>query len=163
MNSKERSYETCIEMLTQRGYRINKLDESHLDASHDTREHIRVFFTDDDNFNTKQMKTIINIMSDESIRHGIIVYPKTITPAAKNILTRTFDRQFELFNQQELQLNITKHRLQPIFRKVDEEEQLRLTEQFGDNLAKMEQDRPISRFFNYRKGILLKSRGNVEI
>ena len=153
----ERSYNVCKEMLIQRGYTIKKCEARHIEAyDPNIQITIRVCFIIETHFNTKGMKDMINGLGGEDINHVIIVYPDIITPATKNMLTRSHDIIYELFTQQELQINITKHILQPTFEKVDDKTKHNLITKFGYAFPKLLQDKPISRFYYYRPGDIIR-------
>lgn len=149
-------YQTCVEMLTQRDYKIIEENDMLITAVKPDKSNACVIFTEGDNFNMKRMKDIISISKEKDVQHAIIVYPETITSATRNILTRSFETRFELFNHNDLKFNITKHRLQPKFEKISEEEKTELHERFGTQFGKMLVDRPISRFYNYNKGDVIR-------
>lgn len=149
-------YKTCVEMLIQRDYKIMEEDDMLIMAVKPDNSNMCVLFTEGDNFNMKRMKDIISISREKDVRHAIIVYPDTITSATRNILTRSFETRFELFSHNDLKFNITKHRLQPKFEKISEEGKAELHERFGTQFGKMLVDGPISRFYNYRKGDVIR-------
>ena len=104
------------------------------------------------------MKDVISMTSEDNIRHVIIVYPDSITCAAKNILTRSFDMKIELFSQQELQINITKHTLQPQFEKLNTKDKEEMIKMYSDQFPKMDSSKAISKFYDYQKDDLIRIR-----
>jgi DNA-directed RNA polymerase subunit H (RpoH/RPB5) len=154
--SHERASKTCLEMLQQRGYDI--IDLENIIALKPDGNQVIVFFNNTPNFDTKSVKEIISIMNEMSISHSIVIYKDKITSAAKSILEESDEMKVELFAEEDLQYNITKHRLQPTFEKLDDDEAIEFKKKFGIKFNVLRVDRPISRFYNYKRGDVIRIR-----
>lgn len=156
MELHQKAVQTCIEMLEQRKYKILENVDTHIIAIKPTGNQVVVFFSDTPKFDTKGMKDIINTMNDMDINHSILIYKNDVTSATRNTLAKTEDKKIELFSEEDLQFNITKHRLQPIFERLTEEETIEFKKQFGLKCGILKIDKPISKFYNYDKGDIIR-------
>ena len=95
-------------------------------------------------------------MNDLQIFHAIIVYKDGVTSFTKKAIEQSMEMKFELFAQEDLQYNITKHRFQPKFEKLDLEEAIDLKKKYGINFPIIRKDDPIAKFYNYQKGDIIK-------
>jgi DNA-directed RNA polymerase I, II, and III subunit RPABC1 len=91
--------------------------------------------------------------------HCLIVYKDTVTPIAKKVVEESKDIIIELFNVEELQYNITKHYLVPkhelLFKKKSKEcEQFK--KKYSDKFPIILKSDPVSRFYGYEKGDIIK-------
>ena len=152
--SKERARQICLEMLLQRGYSI--IDHENMTALKPDGNQAIVFFNESPSFDTKSMKEIFSVMSETGVNHSIVVYKDKVTPATKSTLEQSDDMKIELFAEEDLQFNITKHRLQPIFEKLSEDEATEFKKTFGMKYGTLRLDRPIARFYDYRRGDVIR-------
>jgi len=154
--SYERAYTICLEMLHQRGYSIIEEEETYIIALKPDGRQMAVFFHDTPKFGTKGMKETVSMMNDMDILHAIIIYKEDVTPFTKATLTRSEDRHFELFAIENLQYNITKHILQPIFERLNEKEAIEFKQRYGVKFGTLRIDRPIARFYDYNRGDVIR-------
>ena len=150
----EKAKITLLEMLKQRGCTIIDID-SFIAMKPDGKQLI-VFFNEASSFDTKNMKEIITVMNETYIMHSIVVYKHKVTPSVKGNLSQLDDMKIELFAVEDLQYNITKHRLQPIFEKLDDEEAIQFKKKYGTQFGILRYDRPISRFYDYKKNDVIR-------
>jgi DNA-directed RNA polymerase subunit H (RpoH/RPB5) len=154
MSSKQKAEQTCLEMITQRGYVI--IDYENITAVKPDGTKMIVFFNESPNFDTKSMKEIFSVMTESGVTHSIVVYKDKVTPATKNTLEQSEDIVIELFCEDDLQFNITKHRLQPTFEKLPDDEAVLFKKMYGTKFGILRVDRPISRFYNYQRGDVIR-------
>jgi DNA-directed RNA polymerase subunit H (RpoH/RPB5) len=154
--SKERARATCLEMLIQRGYTI--VDFENMTALKPDGNQVIVFFNESPSFDTKSMKEIFSVMMETCVKHSIVVYKDKVTPATKSTLEQSEDMKIELFAEEDLQFNITKHRLQPIFEKLKDDEAVDFKKNFGIKFGTLRIDRPIARFYDYTRGDVIRIR-----
>lgn len=154
--SRERAYKICLEMLHQRGYSIIENEDTYITALKPDGHQMVVFFHDVPKFGTKGMKEIISLMNEMEVLHALIVYKEDVTPFTKATLTRSEERRFELFAIEDLQYNITKHHLQPVFERLEEKEANELKQNYGTKFGTLRIDRPISRFYDYQRGDVIR-------
>lgn len=156
--SQERAYQTCLEMLKQREYEIIDQDEDamRVTALKPDGTQMCVFFNTAPKFDTKSMKEIISMMHEMEIDHALVVYTDSITPPTKSTLAQSTEMRIELFAEEDLQYNITKHCLQPIFERLPEAEAEEFKKKFGVKFGTLRIDRPIARFYDYQRGDVIR-------
>ena len=102
------------------------------------------------------MKDCIQILDKSSTASGIIVYPDNITASARKILHNLLNMKIELFASNELQMNITKHKLSSPHIKLNEKEKEIFINQYGQDIPQILKSDPMSRFYNFEKGDIIK-------
>ena len=158
LKMKDNSKNIIIEIFNQRSYtEITEIEDNMISAKDTKGTEIIVIFFKEQKLNTKGMNNIISLLNEKDIKHCIVVYGDDITSATKNTLSRSSDIFFELFTTQELQINITKSKLQPkSFTKISDIEKQEFVDKFGDNIPRLKINKPISKFFNYSIGDIIK-------
>lgn len=151
-----RAYNTCLEMLGQRNYKIINNEEEQIVAIKPDGNQVIVFLSDSLKFNVKNIQVYISIMDEMQIFHAIIVYKESITAFTKKAIEQSLEMTFELFAVEDLQYNITKHVLQPKFECLPIEESTKFKKQYGTRFSTLRRDDPISRFYGYNKGDVIK-------
>ena len=146
----------CLEMLNQRNYDIIDNEDDKIVALKPDGHQMIVFFSDSPKFNVKNIQVYINSMNELEIYHAIIVYKEGVTSFTKKAIEQSMEMKFELFAEDDLQYNITKHRLQPSFTKLGEEETTEFKKLHGLNFSIMRKEDPIAKFYNYQKGDIIK-------
>ena len=153
----ERSYQTCLEMLQQRGYKITEKDDpSRILATKPNGKQMVVFFTDVPKFNVKNVQVYISAMNDMDIFHSIIVYKDSVTAFTRKAVNKSIEMKLELFAEEDLQYNITKHYLQPVFEKLPPIEAEEFKKKYGLKFGVMRRDDPIARFYDYNRGDVIR-------
>ena len=152
--SNSNARKTVLEMLEQRGYTI--VDTENIMALKPDGSQVIVFFNESTSFDTKSMKEILSVMNEAGVVHSIVIYKDKVTPATKSTLEQCDDMKIELFAEEDLQINITKHRLQPLFEKLKDDEIVEFKKSFGLKFGILRIDRPIARFYNYSKGDVIR-------
>lgn len=144
--------EICMEMLHTRGYDdITEYDDNDFYITNKDGDTIIVFFVDAPKFNIAFMAYYISIMNNMNFNHAIIIYKDGITPATKKTIDQLHDIKIELFAEEDLQYNITKHVLQPQFEKLTDNKDYQKYK-----FPIMKSDDPIARFYGYSKGDIIK-------
>lgn len=156
--TQERAFDICLEMLQQRDYEImeEEKDILRIVALKPDGQQMCVIFNLAPKFDTKSMKEIISIMNELEVIHSLVVYRDSITPATKSTLSQISDIIIELFAEEDLQYNITKHYLQPKFERLVDEESEEFKKKYGVKFGILRSDRPIARFYNYQKGDVIR-------
>ena len=154
----QKALEICKEMLSQRGYNIVKSEELSLEGVHknDPNDKIIVFAGSNLKFNVKNIQNYINTMHERKIMHSIIIYVEGVTSFTKKAIKQSSDMEFEIFAQDDLQYNITKHNLQSKFRRLTTNESEHFKKTYGIKIPVLKLDDPISRFYNYKKGDIIE-------
>jgi DNA-directed RNA polymerase subunit H (RpoH/RPB5) len=150
----EKAKQICTEMLTQRGYNIISMEDERLKMlNKHTDEPIVVFFDDQPKLNKGSISKYMSVMKDEGTTHSIIIYKESVTNMTSKSVEQSIEMEIELFGMNELQFNITKHRLQPIsFEVLGEEGRRKLPNNFANQIPTMKRTDPISRFYNFKGG-----------
>jgi DNA-directed RNA polymerase subunit H (RpoH/RPB5) len=158
----EKAYQTCIEMFEQRGYKILEKDDERILAEKQDGTQVCAFLTTLNNkFNVDKIQECISVMKQMDVFHAIIVYRDTVTPIAKKVVEESTEILIELFNEEELQYNITKHYLVPkheLKYKKDSKEAKEFRKNKYPIISKKD---PVARFYGYNVGdIVMITRKN---
>jgi DNA-directed RNA polymerase subunit H (RpoH/RPB5) len=152
----EKSYIISLEMLEQRGYKVIEKEEDRIIALKQDQSKVVVFFSDSVKFNVKNIQMYITIMDELNIFHSIIVYKEGVTAFTKKAIEQSLEMTFELFAEEDLQYNITKHRLQPKFELLSQKDGEKFKKEFGVKFKVLRKDDPISKFYYYEKGDVIR-------
>ena len=175
-------YRTVCEMLDDRGYTqvdegttlygtrelfnsavapfgtIEKDRMSMTRANPETGKNLIVLFSEEDSIGIKPILALTERMSDMKLRHCILVYPKTVTaPAKKSILKGKL--RIELFSDDELVMNITKHRLMPKHTLLNAGEKEALFQESDlkeSQLTRILPTDPMAKYLGARRGDVIK-------
>lgn len=150
------SFEICMEMLQARDFEIIDTDTDKILAENEKEERILAVFPDEPKLNISTIKEIVNLLQDNEVYHGIIVYKENITASAKKLIESLEDFEIETFAKKELQYNLTKHRLVPLHEKIPDEEAKEIVKKFGTKLAILLRGDAVSKFYNYKHGDLIR-------
>ena len=151
----ENAKSTCMEMLQQRGYTL--CNDAKLKAEKNNGEFMVVYFHDAPKLNIKDMSKYMTMMNDEGVNHSIIVFMDSVTSMTSKSIDQSIDMKMELFSMEELQINVTKHRLQPSrFDRLSKTESLEFKKKYGYKFPIMKSSDPIARFYDYDKGDIIQ-------
>lgn len=149
---------TLHEMFQQRGY-TDIQEEKNMIIGYDQKNKVVAITDIISKLNVEEIKNIFNVMTDEQTNHCIIVHFGEPTPAVNNTIANTANihMTIELFQDIDLQFNITKHILVPLHEKVSKEEIKELKEKISlKNLPKISRKDPVVRFYNFNKGEVIR-------
>ena len=152
----EQARKICLEMLSQRGYELIDNDPERIISVKQDGKLVVTFFSDLPKFNVKNIQVYIAIMNELQIFHAIIVYKDGVTAFTKKAVDQSLEMRFELFAVENLQYNITKHRLQPRFERLSNEDADNFKKEFGLRFATLRHDDPIALFYDYNKGDVIR-------
>jgi len=152
----KRAHTIMLEMLQQRKYKVTEDEDTQILATKPNGDPVVVFFSDTPKFNVKSIQMYISNMNELKVFHSIIVYKNGITAFTKKAIAQSVEMTFELFSQQDLQYNVTKHRLQPQFIKLPPEEAVEFKKQYGSRFGVIRGDDPVSRFYAYNRGDVIR-------
>ena len=122
-------------------------------------EQIIVFFADKAKTGMKDVETYIKQMQHMGIPRGILIIRDSITPSAKQGLTVDSSYTLELFNQAELLVNITKHRLVPKHTLLSPSQKLQLLATYKlqeSQLPRMLISDPVARYYGLGRGDVVR-------
>jgi len=158
--SKQNYKKVVKEMCLQRNYNfLSETDDEQL------YEECKVIFTGNIKINIQYIKELIHLMEMENIDHTIIVYKGCTTISVKNIIDMTDCFNIELFEEGELNFNITKHSLVPQHIKLCKDNKkdrdiLQELKKHERNIPIILRKDPISKFYNYSRGDIIKIKRN---
>ena len=115
-----------------------------------------VFFLYASKLNIASVKSCIEILDKSKTKFGIIIYPDSITASAKKVLQNLHNMKIELFAASELQMNITKHKLASRHIKLNSKEKNEFIKQMGQDIQIILKTDPMSRFYNFEKGDIIR-------
>lgn len=145
------------EMLIDRGYNIQYIDHE-LTHEHQfcvkanrNNDWLLCFINEEEKVNIAGIKDRISILNKEAANHCIIIYRSSVTSTAKKSI-ETLEYVFELFGLNELQLNITRHRLVPRHCRVTEEERQMLDSKYKGSLPQILTTDPVCRYYSFARG-----------
>jgi DNA-directed RNA polymerase I, II, and III subunit RPABC1 len=141
------------QMLYDRKYVIIDETEKYNIKAEKNNKIILCFICQEEKLNIQGIKDKMSLMNKENAAHAIIVYQNGVTPSVKKSL-ETCDYTFELFSLKELQINITQHRLVPKHEILEED--LEEIEKYKDKIPILLSSDPISRYYNYQRGNIIK-------
>ena len=148
---------TCKNIIEQRGYTPVDETTTTITAIKQDGTVIVVFFDDVSKLNKSGMGKYLTLMKENGSKHSIIVYQDTVTSMTTKSVEQSIDMEIELFSVDELQFNITKHRLQPSsFNRLSSTESLQFKKTYGVKFPIMKMKDPIARFYNYKQGDVIE-------
>lgn len=176
-----RIYKTCLEMLHDRkyvvledeltmskdGFREKFGDEPRKDdvtllssRQEDPTDQIFVFFPDEQKVGVKTIKTFAERMRNEGVFRAIMVTQANLTPFAKQCLTEMAPKySIEVFQEQELLINITKHVLVPKHQVLTPDEKRTLLDRYkvkDTQLPRIQFNDPVARYYGMSKGQVVR-------
>jgi DNA-directed RNA polymerase subunit H (RpoH/RPB5) len=149
---------TCLEMFNQRGYTLIENEGDQIIAAKKDDTQIIAFFWKNPKFSVKDIQCYIGLMNELGIYHAVIIYKDNITSFTKKVVLQSQEMEFELFSMADMQYNISKHILQPKFEKLSKEDVCEFKKKYGIKFPVLRKDDPISRFYNYKRGDIIRVR-----
>jgi len=122
------------------------------------KEKICLFLNVIPKLNVAEINSHMQELGKMNVMHGILIHEEKPTPPVKQVVANAISINIciELFSANDLQFNITKHRLVPQHVKMSSEECRILKKKYGSNLPILIRSDPISRFYNFQKGDIVK-------
>lgn len=170
---------TLLQMLGDRGYTVDETEmnrEAFCDKygkenikrevlaevfpHKEKSEQIYVFFPDEQKPGVKTLKSYMTRMKGENVYRAILVVQKSLTPFAKSCVNEVrakFD--LEVFEEEELLVNITQHILVPQHKVLTPDEKKALLQQHSvkeTQLPRMLKKDPIARYYGLKFGQVVK-------
>lgn len=153
----ERATKIVSEMIVQRGYTITDKNDDNIIAVNSDNKKIVFITTPVIKFNSDKTKEYVSLSRKMGISHFIIVYKDCVTPMSKKLIIQlSCDFILELFHIDELQYNITKHKLVPQHIKISDNEAKEFKKKYGLRYPTILKTDPIARFYYYQKGDIIK-------
>ena len=151
-------YDNVFEMMRNRHYSAEKQNKSNIENedfnitftnNYDSKKKIFIFKIHNAKVGINHVKAVIQSLNDNECTHALIIHTLVVTSFARQFI-ETSDYKIELFNENELIKNITKHYLVPKHKLLKEEEVKLLIDELQispQNLPKMRKNDPISRYY----------------
>ena len=150
-----KALETVKDILDKRSYKIIEDNDEHIKAKKLSNS-IIVFKTYIPKINIEKIKEYITHLNNIKLNKCILIYSGTITPMAIKLINVSSNIKIELFTLDELQYNITKHRLVPNYMKLSQEDSKEFKKKFGIKFPVLLMKDPIRRFYDFNKGDIIK-------
>jgi len=116
---------------------------------------VLVYFIQDLSFGIKSAVKIYDIMIHKGMNHCIIIYSDSITFSAKRFIqSKTREIKIELFCENELYVNKTRHELSPKYTVINESDLKDAT--LKKQIPKILQSDHTSKYYGLKKGDILK-------
>ena len=138
-------------MLADRGYDVEELKEEFILRGEQLDKKMITFICKEHKLSIQGIKEFISIMNKENCNHCIIIYRDSVTSSAKKSL-EIMEYNIELFSLNELQLDITEHRLVSKHERVTVEEKEYLEKTYKGRLPILLTTDPISRYYTFKRG-----------
>lgn len=154
----KRAHITISEMFSQRGYSDIEEGDEHIIAIKHNGEQICAFKNIVEKLNIEQIKFIVQTISDMKINHALVIHEERPTSAVKNFLLDSTNThlKIELFPIIDLQYNPTKHFLVPEHIPLSGKDASEFRQKFGSKIPILLRTDPISKFFGFEKGSIIK-------
>ena len=153
----EKTFQIILEMFEQRKYEIIEYDDERILASKEDGNLICAFLSKSNSkFNVEKIQECISTMNQMDVYHGIIVYKDSATPIAKKVIEESKEIVIEIFNEDELQYNITKHYLVPLHEIKYKKDSKEAKEFKKNKYPIISVSDPISRFYGYNIGDVIQ-------
>jgi len=157
MSRQENIKNTVFSMFKKRGYSgVIFEDEKNQITGYCKDEKVIALISPVEKLNVDEIKIANALMTNEDSNHALIVYENVPTSAVKNAVGNMVELglEIELWSADDLQFDITEHKLVPRHEKVDQ----KLVKTFPDkaNLPILLKSDIVSRFYNYRKGEIIR-------
>jgi DNA-directed RNA polymerase subunit H (RpoH/RPB5) len=165
--SRELLFSNIVEMLGARGYVDIKLMEMSGTTSEipslvvtgkmTNSKRFVLYVVDALKFNVNLAEIYLGAVRKTEAQKGIILYKDSITGFAKRVL-ETSSLDIEIFSSKSLQINITKHHLQPrSFRCIEGDERRDFDRLKWTNfIPKMSRADPIARYYDFHKNDVIE-------
>lgn len=148
--------DTVCKMLNNRGYVIVERNDSKVLAEDFDENRVIVILSDEDKLNMNTIKEILITLEQHEFNHCILIYRENITSSAKKIIETHPMIQIEMFSIDELQYNVIEHELVPLHERLEEEEAKYIKKKWGTKLPILNISDVISRYYNYKRGDIIK-------
>tara|TARA_Y100000389_G_C17254726_1_gene409938 strand:+ start:229 stop:717 length:489 start_codon:yes stop_codon:yes gene_type:complete len=142
-------------ILEYRGYKCIS-DDKYMLFRNEGGDKLIVFHCSD-NLNIQVLKLYLKIMNEINYSHSIIIYSQKITPSSNKILETVKNMyEIELFTKDEMSIDFTQYKYYYPHIKINDIEKNELITKYGNRLPIILQKDMIVRYFNFKKGDILK-------
>lgn len=120
---------------------------------------IWVEFNGDTSVGIRQLRTFAHHVSANNFHTGVFVSAAPVTPSALKIIPTVLPHVIEVFHEQDLLVNITRHELVPKHVLLSKDEKLALLQRYRvkeSQLPRIQVGDPVSRYLGLRRGDVVK-------
>jgi len=124
-----------------------------------TKKLMIVYFSNDESIGIKHITKIYEKMMIGKIQQCILIYPNTLTSSAKKYLEKTQKVTIESFSEDDLIINITKHKMTPKHTVLQLEQIRELYSQSGlvdSQLPRIAVTDPIAKYYGMKRGDIVQ-------
>ncbi|KAI9704601.1 MAG: DNA-directed RNA polymerases II 24 kDa polypeptide (RNA polymerase II subunit 5) [Bogoriella megaspora] len=118
-----------------------------------------VEFNGESNVGIKQIRNFVHHIEQHNFHTGIFISAAAVTGAAQKIIPAVLPKIIEIFEEQDLLVNITKHELVPKHVLLSLEEKRALLHRYRlkeTQLPRIQKDDPVARYLGLRRGQVVK-------
>ena len=163
-------YLVCLELVQQRGYTLFEQLPDRIGAIKPDGSVFYILLLNIAQFNVNGLIRCSSVMKELEVNHVLVTYQdrassqavKAIERMSQGLPVKADDSQratqamtIELFLEENLQFNITKHELQPRFERLSTSEATEFKKHWM-KYETMKLNDPIARFYNYVKGDVIR-------
>jgi len=155
----EKAKAIIIDMFASRGYTEITTETNRITALKDDGvSTIYAFHTIIEKLNNDEIHSYISLLQEEKVKHALLVYEGTPTPAVKAVIANLpeLDITIELFHADDLQFDITKHELVPKHEKLSMQDSKEFKALYGTNIPTLLRTDAVVRFYDFHKGEIIK-------
>lgn len=169
-------FKNVVSMLVKRGYknipdriqRIEKNNPSDNFTSDDDmfmfypqentkKNSVFVYFYRRDKMNIEAIKEFISWIEQNGWKHSIIVYKAFMTSTTKKVIDHLHNFHIELFESKEFMYDLTALAYYCVHERIDDSATIdTIVKKYGMKLPKILHTDPVCRFFDFRKGDILR-------
>lgn len=154
------AFQTVLEMFEQRGYIFLENDEERIISCKDDGKLVCAFVPKiTSKFNVDKYQLFTSMAKQMDLKHIIVVYKENITSQARKMVDISSDIDIELFDEAELQYNLTKHIWVPehiLYAKKGSTEADEFKKKYKEVIPVILKTDAVSRFYNYQKGDIIQ-------
>ena len=158
-------YVTTKEEFVEKFVKLGTVDKEAMNfvrmntTKRSTPSYIYVCFSTEMSIGIKPLAKITERITASKMTHCLLVYPGNITSAAKKYVEKSNKIKIEVFSEEELGVNITKHKLMPLhYVLTDKERYAWLGEsKISENqLPRILMSDPMARYYGMRRGDIVR-------
>lgn len=152
-------YNTLFEMMNDRGFSAEKSIKTNIEiidfdiTFENKNSKYLICYINNDKVGINHIKAVIEKLESENCKNVIIIHSLIVTSFAKQFLESS-EYNIEMFHENELLKNITKHYLVPKHKLLDKEDIKKLLRQLqikSCHLPKVKKSDPISRYYGAKE------------
>ncbi|KAB8346129.1 hypothetical protein FH972_023178 [Carpinus fangiana] len=120
---------------------------------------VRVEFNGDSNVGIRQLRTFAHFITENNFATGIFISAANVTPSAFKVIPSLLPTVLEVFQEQDLLVNITRHELVPKHVLLSDKEKKALLERYRvkeTQLPRIQVTDPVAKYLGLKRGQVVK-------